>query len=269
MAEPNTTVCVLLYGNYPELAKKCLDPLMYLWKEGKVHLRIGGNAISADTWGVVAGHLNGWHVNDNKKIENLEVSALVYPSGASADKAAGPVVIDISPKNRFKYPVMRSLFHNHLILDTPWTSWFDDDSYIMINPDEWLAALESAMPRYDMVGRIHHIRYMPGQEDWQKDHCPWHRGIPTGGKCDFATGGWWAIRSELLRTYDWPHRDLTHRGGDVLLGELCRQQKLRLGNYEYGLLVNAGDSGKHNDAEKRGVSATETPIGKGYKRVKR
>jgi len=65
----------------------------------------------------------------------------------------------------------------------------------------------------------------------------------------FATGGFWAIRTSILRQFDWPDRRLVHVTGDFLLGEALRQNRLRTGLFNYGVEIN--------DAPRRNGGAPE------------
>src|SRR4051812_533765 len=46
--QPTFSVCVLLYGDYPDLAERCLESIALLSDE-KVEIRIGMNAVSETT----------------------------------------------------------------------------------------------------------------------------------------------------------------------------------------------------------------------------
>ena len=78
---------------------------------------------------------------------------------------------------------------------------------------------------------------------------PWYRGLPppywklggrgemnyqgrgTGdGRWFFMTGGCWLMRTDAVRTLDWPDKRLGILGDDVFLGEAIRQQGWGLEN---------------------------------------
>lgn len=67
------------------------------------------------------------------------------------------------------------------------------------------------------------------------------------------------IKTKVLADYGWPHPQLRHRGGDVLLGELIRHQGLKLINFKSGVAINADELGKESASKRRGYD--EPPIG--------
>jgi hypothetical protein len=161
----------------------------------------------------------------------------------------------------YKYPMMELLFRSKP-LDTEFVMWFDDDSYITDpNPVEWLKKLEDLMRSEDadMAGSIYHIPTMPNQNEWRRLHCSWFNTAKESRRTTFATGGWWMIRTKVLMDYGWPHCDLKHRGGDVLLGELIKHQNLKLINFKSGVAINADALGKESASKRRGYD--EPPIG--------
>jgi hypothetical protein len=52
------------------------------------------------------------------------------------------------------------------------------------------------------------------------------------------TGGWWVARTAFLQKWDYPFRELQHNGGDVILGELCRQQDAFMLSWHSRVTVN-------------------------------
>jgi len=68
----------------------------------------------------------------------------------------------------------------------------------------------------------------------------------------FCQGAWWVIHAEILHRFDWPPPEFRHQGGDSLLGELLRQQGLRLGEFTEAVRVNADARGVHSAAPRRG-----------------
>jgi hypothetical protein len=49
MADIKFTVCALLYGDYPDLARRCLEPLFKLNELGLIELRVGLNEVCDET----------------------------------------------------------------------------------------------------------------------------------------------------------------------------------------------------------------------------
>lgn len=232
MIEKKFTVCVLLYGDFLNLARRCLDPVFKLYESGLVDLRIGFNEVAQSTLDYVS--------SKTPKVEH--------------SWTANPQI--------YKYPMMRQMFHSEK-LKTPYVMWFDDDSYIKDEPVEWIKKVESEMADCDMLGSVYTIPYGNDQKEWCKTQ-PWYTGKPLSDKPRFATGGWWCVRTDVLTKFDWPLQQLKHCGGDVALGVLLNQNGLKLKHFNKGVAINANAQGKESAAERRGASKTEKPIGKGF-----
>jgi hypothetical protein len=231
-SKPRFTVCALLYGDYPNLAKRCLDPLLHLASIGDVELRVGMNEVSKVTSDFV--RYNLWQ----------------------------PKIFEASPQI-FKYPMMRKMFHDEPVV-TDYIMWFDDDSYIKVKDcASWLEAVTTEMSDCDMLGSVYTILYGTDQKEWCKTQ-PWYKGKPISDKPRFATGGWWCIKTEVVNRLNWPITQLKHCGGDVALGVALNQNDLKLKHYNQGVAINANAEGKESAAERRGASRTEKPIGKGF-----
>lgn len=230
----STTVCCLLYGDYPLLAERCLWPLSKLYKQG-IDIRLGCNDISKRTGDVIKSLFDPPNANLSLIIESPQI---------------------------FKYPMMRRLFEVAPI-KTKYVTWFDDDSYITdACPVVWLNKLESFMDSSgaDMAGSVYTMPVLPGQDQWRRLHCDWFTDRKREHNyTKFATGGWWTLKTDIIRRYDWPHKSLKHRGGDVLLGELLFQQDLNLIRYKDGVAINADANGKESASKRRGYD--EPPIG--------
>lgn len=163
----------------------------------------------------------------------------------------------------FKYPMMRKLFYDKPI-NTDYVMWFDDDSFIKEeNLISWLDLVESHMKDCDMLGSVYMIKYGLDQMSWVRQQ-PWYTGKEISDKPKFATGGWWCIRTEVLKKFDWPVKQIKHCGGDVALGVLLNQNNLKLKHFNKGVAINANLEGKESSAERRGASKVEVPIGKGF-----
>jgi hypothetical protein len=97
--------------------------------------------------------------------------------------------------------------------------------------------------------------------DWIKA-ASWYQGLPClrgrdleghdAAKFCFATGGFWAARTAVLRHLDWPDRRLIHANEDFLLGEALRQNQFRLGSFKYG--VNINDAPRRNPGAREACS---------------
>lgn len=233
-----TTACVLLYGDYPDLARRCLSPLSRLVDNGLIKLRVGCNDISQSTRNVVADLVDD----------------------------GGPLVsVWDSPVNLRKYPMMRRMFGLGLDrpIDTPLTMWFDDDSYITDpEPAAWLGRVESAAVVRDMIGSVYTMAapHSKSQKAWIAAQ-PWYAGLSFPPVPKFVTGGWWVVKTEIIYKHDWPPVDAYHDGGDVMFGELMHQQGYRIGRYNLGVAINADAQGRESKAARRGDSGKTPRLG--------
>ena len=233
MAQPTFTIAVLLYGDYLHLAARCLNSIVERpWFE-EVDLRVATNELGQAT--------------------SDYVDALVE-QGSLLEKN-----LYVSSENSLKYPMMRRLLYDpDNPVATDYFMWFDDDSYISaqqgVQPT-WLAHVASAMVDADMIGAPHRMALRGSQHLWIQ-HQPWYAGKPVkaGQNVSFFTGGWWTIRTEILQAHNWPVLDIKHRGGDVMLGELGRQQGLKMRRFTAGVAINADDRGRMNGSPHRGYN---------------
>jgi predicted O-methyltransferase YrrM len=237
---PPVTVCVLTYGDYPELATRCIGSIISNCDRHQYGLVVGANAIGRHT-----------SVFLNELLTNGSIDALHQ-----------------SETNINKCPMMRQMFQD---IDTEFIWWFDDDSHI-VDPQalsQRLAMAEAAPPSTVMWGH----QFLFGHE---KDFsygtdvvgfvrsAPWYRGRnpPSwewGGKGEynfegrgcgdgrwfFITGGCWFIRASVIRALDWPDRRMIKRNDDVFLCEAIRQQGWHVADIgPLGIMIN--------DAARRG-----------------
>jgi len=240
------TICVLVYGDHAPLARRCLSSILTLPRQ-QFKLRIGLNAASDETQAYV-GEL--------------------ITQGDVASRACY-----FSDENVYKYPMMRRMFYDpDNPLDTPYVMWFDDDSYVITeqahrpNPNRvrpWLDAVRAKIADADMIGSLYTMNLGGNQAAWVRDQ-NWYnqKAVADKRRVRFATGGWWTIRRELLEKHDWPPLALEHRGGDVMLGELCRQQDYRLEHFNHGVAINADEHGRESEADRRGFN--QDPVGWHY-----
>jgi hypothetical protein len=179
--------------------------------------------------------------------------------GSSIVRARGAFsVLRTSEVNIPKYTVMRSFFTAESAYDNEWVVWFDDDSHV-VSPDWWKVTCEYIEARRPenicYVGQPWFVHHLPGQEDFiRASH--WYKGKPFDiikGKpgVHFAQGGYWWLRTDVLRVLDWPDVRLSCNGGDTLLGEAIRQSGRPFHKFHYGVKIN--------DAKRRGLS--ERPAG--------
>ena len=234
------TVCVLLYGDYPDLVERVLGGLSRpAWRD-TFQCRVGFNNLSERSYVIASDHI----------------------------RRAFPATMSYTGKTPFyKYPLMRRMLHESTVT-TPYTLWFDDDSWVMSNaPDDWFEQIETCMEtkKLHVAGAPYFVHLRGNQHMWIEDQ-PWYTGkeVSPRQSMDFITGGWLALRTELLYRFDWPVPDISHNGGDVMLGALCKQQGLRIGKFTNNLGINANDTGKCSTAKRRGAAIT--PVGVDYAR---
>jgi hypothetical protein len=235
------TVFALFYGDYPELAHRCLMSIKAL-PPGRVELRVGLNAVPKDS--------------HTRQIVQTMV----------AERYLKERNIYESSENIHKYPMMRRLFHDpDNLIKTPYVMWFDDDSFLRTeectNFEGWLTEITGYMRDCAMIGAIYKIGSVGNQKSYVEDQ-PWYNGKPVESKFTFVTGGWWCLRSEIISQFDWPIPALDHRGGDALLGELLRQHEGRLKQFTRHVAINADNKGQQCKAPRRGYDSK--PIGFDY-----
>ena len=236
MLNTDHNIILLFYGDYPQLAQRCIDGLLAHTEESALRglVKIGLNEVCEETRRYVyrAAAKYDWHVLD-------------------------------SHSNIKKYPMMRELFyhsgepidHKNILI------WFDDDSYPSNN--RWLSNAYSLLAQADMVGISARARMAGNQHLWV-EHQPWYNGksLAPNQEIHFIVGGWWAIKSKILSRFQWPPLDLCHCGGDVMLGELLRQHNYSLAESVGDICVNADDAGRSGEAPRRGFR--EEPVGTKY-----
>jgi hypothetical protein len=237
------SVNVLLYGNYPQLAVRCLCSVICTADWDVIgELRLGLNAVSKATRDVALAAAGG-----------VPCDVHVY------EEAGG--------RNVWKYPMMRRMLHDP---DRPvvpqFVMWFDDDSYVMDGLDSrkalgstwWRRVLDVARdgtPTGNLVGSKYRLvcGLKPGQAEGIKAQ-KWYNGQPVAGNYtpQFIQGAWWVARTSVLQTWDYPFKELRHNNGDVLLGELYRQRGYGLRHFNEGVAINADERGKESGARRRG-----------------
>jgi GT2 family glycosyltransferase len=219
MPTPAVSICVLTYGDYPDLARTTLDSIIQHCARADYQLIVGGNAVSPAT----ADYLQALH----------------------AEGAIDQLLL--SPENLNKCPMMRRMFAE---VEAPLIWWFDDDSFVQ-DPDALPARLRRAAeaPAHEQLWG--HMYFFGHENDFNYGHdvrawvrsAPWYRGLePPGwepggkgehdfegrgcgdGRWFFITGGNWLVRTEAIQALDWPDTRLIKRNDDVFLTEAIRQQ---------------------------------------------
>jgi len=227
------TICCLLYGDYPEMARRLLQSLYEQEKYGYFDLRVGVNNVSAATEQVI-----------------LDYSTRM------------PLEVALGESPYYKYPLMRHLFY-HKPIETPMIMWFDDDSWIQTSDEGWFPKVWDAMGKVDMIGSIWNMHLQGNQRQFIEDQ-PWYTGKDIPSQISFCTGGWWTIDTKLIYRHNWPMHGLEHRGGDVMLGHLCHQQGYKIEPFTLHLAINADNTGKCSSSPRRGFD--QKPIGFSYQR---
>lgn len=235
--ENKLTIMVLCYGDYFNLAERCLMSIINNFNKNQYLLRVGLNQVCDKTKEYV---LSLSEVDD----------------------------IYISNHNIHKPAMWRRMAKD---IQTKWCMWFDDDSYV-INSDALQSRLDliNSNDNFDMAG---HLFFMNGSYLHLKEYIrqqPWYtnKPIPCGvlsndagfnidnsdSRWFFLTGGNWLIKSQILNKFNYPpllfSSILNHENcnyyDDLLLCEILRQN-------EYNIL-DIGEMGiKINDAHRRGL----------------
>jgi hypothetical protein len=235
-------VAVLTYGDHLDLIARCLSSLLNNEAPIRVPFVIGANEPSQAV---------------------MEYLGDIQAQETHRGRQFGLI---ISSANRHKYPMMRDML-------TPfyggepdgWPSrvmWFDDDSFIRFGPHRNLfEAADEQMADADVLGQIWTKHLVGNQAQWIEDQ-PWygHQPVKRLHNVRFAQGAWWCARTSVLAKYNWPVPELDHRGGDVMFGELCRQQGLRLKAWREKIVaINADETGRDSQSRRRGFDSR--PIG--------
>jgi hypothetical protein len=205
------TACVLCYGPYPELARRCIESILDTTPIELLDLRVACNEASPET--------------------------IKFLRDVPATK------VYINQKNRKKYPVMREMFWDKTCpINTNYVLWFDDDTQV-VDPN-WLVRLtEVIVANHPHGNRMYGTRLIHDLQVYAKNgHRPdtwfrtadWWQGrnlrirgrnveAPNGSVIEFAVGYFWALATETIRRGNIPDKRLSHNGGDITIGEQVHQ----------------------------------------------
>lgn len=210
------TIGVVFYGNHSALCRRFLEALYQYTDPEAFQLRAGMNAVCQETRELV-----------------LEAS----------DRYGNILVID-SEENLYKNPMMRRLFYE-TPLETEWTIWFDDDSYV--TGPHWMLDLSLAMerePASELFGHLMHVEVNAQLESFITTS-EWYRGVPRRlheehGRpiIRFPVGGFWAGRTERLLAIHWPDPRLTLYHEDFIMGEAMRQNGVEPYPFDSGVRIS-------------------------------
>lgn len=251
------SICVLCYGDYSDLAYRCLNSIKAALTAdgGAVHdIRIGLNAVSVDTARIV------------------DDFAKIYARMGKEVRLYVPRPVE---RNVCKYPLMRRMLWDETAQLASYVMWFDDDSYLAVAPDDaaaWWNGVVTAASSCDMLGQLWYMPVRGNQWEWIKTLSWYNPSLaePLSYKPDgsgprvmrFCQGAWWVARTDMLRQLNWPIQELRHNGGDSLLGEACRHVGFKLREFYEGVRINADRLGQHSKQKRRGHS--ESNIGVHY-----
>lgn len=197
------TICVLCYGNYPDIHRLCLNSILNT-THGKASIRIGTAALGAESREFIQG------LEREKKVDK------VY----------------WRDDNPGKYVIMREMFYDKSMPLNDWVIWFDDDSICNRRADWLTYSLDIIKNNFKenrhLYGIKQHIATTTNLLNNIKK-CSWYRKrqfrdqqgrpVPNGNKIHFVTGGWWIISRKAIVECNIPEPTLVHNGGDVLIGE--------------------------------------------------
>ena len=206
------SVCTVAYGPHTDLLRKLLDSIvMSQPPRGMItDLRIGLNDVSPETFNLVMQFCGNRMTGTN---------CYVY----------------VPAKNVGKYPLMRRMFYDQKAPLAKLVMWFDDDSHLgpAVGSVWWQKAV-AATSSTVMIGRTHALAQRR-QQYKMIPRQPWFGSKHVHEKhvYFFVTGGWWVTQSTNLTKFDYPWPDIHHNGGDSMLGEMMRQQGIRLANFQY------------------------------------
>lgn len=215
------TIFVLCYGNYPQLAKRCLDGIIKTTPADRLDLRVGANQVCKETLDY---------------LKSLPLTKLYH-----------------YPENRLKYPVMRDMFWDRdCPIDSKYIVWFDDDSYT-VKPNWQQQLAEAIVANHKKSYRLYGIKFFHDLKIYMKrGHRPelwfkeadWYkgvmmrdkrgRGIPNGSVVHFVAGGFFALGTDAIRFGDIPDRRLEHNGGDITIGEQVHQAGFKVCDFNRG-----------------------------------
>ncbi len=200
------TIAVLTYGDYPGLARRCIESIRRRCDRALYRLVVGANAVCVET---------------RTYLEQLR-------SKGAIDRLL------VSETNLNKCPMMRRMFAG---IDSEFVWWFDDDSFVE-SPEALPRRLRLAGEAPAATVLWGKVFYFGEERDFSLGTdvtgyvrgATWYRGkappspASGDGRWFFPTGGCWFMRSSAIRALDWPDAGLIKRNDDVLLAEAIRQQ---------------------------------------------
>lgn len=230
-------VNILCYGDHHDLAVRCLSSIL----------------LSAE-WSLI----DRVQVALNAPCEATRAYAHAWCASLPVPSA---VLEEEGRRNVGKYPMMRRMFHG----DRPAAAstrvmWFDDDSFIRPGQSGrwWSRAYEAALG-CTLLGSVYSQPVLGDQARAVRDQ-PWYAGRAIPPRFRFVQGAWWVADPLFLARWDYPFPALHHKGGDVMLGELCRQQCAGVRHFNDGVAINADAEGRESKSPRRGLSRDEPNV---------
>ncbi len=206
------TICMVMYGDHLELQQESLVSILKTVPPNRRQIRIAANAVTpvCVTW--------------LKQLqERGEIQHLV-----------------INETNIFKYPAMQQLLAHDAGLLDQWVVWFDDDTIADKDP-RWARRLCEGLvqlpPDCAAAGDVLYSKISPVQKAYYATR-PWwkdkplqndqRQSAPDGRTVFFLHGGWWVMRSSVIRELDIPDPLLKNNGGDICIGEMLHQNGYKI-----------------------------------------
>jgi hypothetical protein len=208
------TVCVLCHGDYLDLARRCIESIRNHSPAHRIDLRVALNQPS--------------------------IRILDYFKTFSSD-AITKLYTDLG--DRRKYGAMREMFWDaqHPIT-TPYVLWFDDDSHV-VDPTWLIQTADCIAQNHGNGGRLYGTKFIHdlltykrkgfNPEKWFKASDWWKnewmhtakgaQRAPNGSEIVFASGGFIALATEVIRSVNIPDVRLNHNGGDIVVGAQVNQ----------------------------------------------
>lgn len=201
-------LATLLYGDYPELARRVLSGILFREHE----VRIGLNAVSEATRLVVADMTGIW--------VPPELDGNLHDTAADGKPCT---VYQAGGANILKYPMQRRMFQARAGQDI---LWLDDD---VVFPEKdssrWLRFAEAAFAcGADYAGEPYLCTLRGNQGAWAASR-PWWRGVKPDRYplIRFYRGGILGLSDRFITATDWPDPEIGHNGGDVMCGLAFQQ----------------------------------------------
>lgn len=219
-------ICTLLYGDFPDLARRVLEGAMFRG----YRLHVGVNDVSDATVAVLS-ELFSYGMEVQVKRDG------VFPHYIPRLECMGEgdearlrtefqelLFFSAGNQNILKYPMQRRMFAELKLGQG--VIWLDDDVvFPEKDQDRWLRLGADALAMgADYVGEPYRCRLQGNQLEWAKSR-PWWRGVLPDKTLavPFYRGGFQCLSQRFLKTLDWPDPEIRHNGGDVMGGLAAAQ----------------------------------------------